>query len=448
MQGDGKKRLWTLPLLLGAGLMASAVAEENAERSKEGFIEGSEVNLLLRNFYFNRDFRKGQSSPAGGGYTEEWVQGFMANFSSGFTQGTLGVGIDAFAQLGVRLDSGGGRSGAGGSVDLQPYDDQGRPQDNYSRAGGAVKLRWYGTVLRVGDVFPETPVIQYGNSRLFPSSFRGFTLVNDSLAKGLTLQAGKLNSMTQPNSTSGSDDFYSFYTGRRIDSPWVAYAGGDYQATEHWSVSLYGSRQKDAWDQYYAGTSFNYPLDDKLSLLGGANYYKVKDQGRQVMGELDNDIWSVRGGFAYGPHQVLLSYQRNNGDDDFDYLRQTDSIYLDNSIQYSDFNSPKERSLMLRYDLDMAAFGVPGLSFMTRYGKGWDADYSNANSVYMRTDANGNPLTNQGRWERDVEVKYVVQGGAAKDLAFRVRQATVRSDSFESDLDEVRLIVEYPLQVL
>lgn len=220
--------------------------------------------------------------------------------------------------------------------------------------------------------------------------------------------------MTQPNSTSGSDDFYSFYTGRRIDSPWVAYAGGDYQATEHWSVSLYGSRQKDAWDQYYAGTSFNYPLDDKLSLLGGANYYKVKDQGRQVMGELDNDIWSVRGGFAYGPHQVLLSYQRNNGDDDFDYLRQTDSIYLDNSIQYSDFNSPKERSLMLRYDLDMAAFGVPGLSFMTRYGKGWDADYSNANSVYMRTDANGNPLTNQGRWERDVEVKYVVQGGAAR----------------------------------
>ena len=80
MQGDGKKRLWTLPLLLGAGLMASAVAEENAERSKEGFIEGSEVNLLLRNFYFNRDFRKGQSSPAGGGFPPRWVQGFMANF--------------------------------------------------------------------------------------------------------------------------------------------------------------------------------------------------------------------------------------------------------------------------------------------------------------------------------------------------------------------------------
>lgn len=360
MQGDGKKRLWTLPLLLGAGLMTSAVAEESAERSKEGFIEGSELNLLLRNYYFNRDFRKGQSSPVGGGYSEEWAQGFMANFSSGFTRGRpVGVGIDAFAQLGVRLDSGGGRSGAGGSIDLLPYDSQGRAQDDYSRAGGAVKLRWYGTVLRVGDVFPETPVVQFGNSRLFPSSFRGFTLVNDSLVDGLTLQAGKLDSMTQPNSTSARDDFYGFYGGR-IDSPWVAYAGGDYQATEHWNLSLYSSRQKDAWDQYFAGTSFSYPLDENLSLLGGANYYKVKDEGKQVMGELNNNIWSVRGGFSYGPHQVLLSYQRNNGDNDFDYLRQTDSIYLDNSIQYSDFNSPKERSLMLRYDLDMAAFGVRG----------------------------------------------------------------------------------------
>jgi hypothetical protein len=52
--------------------------------------------------------------------------------------------------------------------------------------------------------------------------------------------------------------------------------------------------------------------------------------------------------------------------------------------------------------------GIPGLSFMARYGKGTDADYSNANNVYMRRDAGGNPLTDQKR-ERDIEVKYVVQ---------------------------------------
>ncbi|EPJ76284.1 hypothetical protein BMH52_20700 [Pseudomonas sp. BTN1] len=112
------------------------------------------------------------------------------------------------------------------------------------------------------------------------------------------------------------------------------------------------------------------------------------------------------------------------------------------------FNSPKEQSLQLRYDLDMQAFGIPGLSFMTRYAKGWDADYSNANSVYMRRGADGAPLQDQKRWERDIEAKYVIQSGSLKDMSLRVRQATTRATDFESDLDEVRLIVEYPLQLL
>jgi hypothetical protein len=57
-------------------------------------------------------------------------------------------------------------------------------------------------------------------------------------------------------------------------------------------------------------------------------------------------------------------------------------------------------------------------------------------------------LTDQKRWERDVEVKYVVQSGSMKDLSLRLRQATTRATAFESDLDEVRVIVEYPLAIL
>ncbi len=183
-------------------------------------------------------------------------------------------------------------------------------------------------------------------------------------------------------------------------------------------------------------------------MFGGLNYYKAVDQGQKLLGEFDNDIYSGKVGVKFGAHSLALSHQRNNGDDDFDYLRQSDSIFLDNSIQYSDFNSPNERSWMLRYDLDMATFGVPGLSFMTRYAFGTDADYSDANNVYMRRDENGNPLTDQKRWERNIEAKYVVQSGSLKDMSFRVRQMTTRATDYESDLDEVRLIVEYPLEVL
>jgi imipenem/basic amino acid-specific outer membrane pore len=93
----------------------------------------------------------------------------------------------------------------------------------------------------------------------------------------------------------------------------------------------------------------------------------------------------------------------------------------------------------------MASFGVPGLSLMTRYVKGDQIDFTKAdpNGAYFRAGAD-----DEKQWERDIEAKYVVQSGSAKDLSLRLRQATHRSSSFESDVDEVRLIIEYPLSIL
>ncbi|MFV0456730.1 MAG: OprD family porin [Pseudomonas sp.] len=411
----------------------------------EGFIESSTLSLMNRNFYFNRDFRDGNSA-TGNSYSEEWAHGLMAFFESGYTQGSVGIGIDAFAMLGLKLDSGSGRSGAGGSIDLLPYDSAGVPEDDFTRVGGAVKVRLLETEFKAGDVFPTTPVVHFGDSRLLPESFKGFTVVNNSL-NGLTLQGGRLHAMSQPNTSNMNEDFVTFYGGR-VDAPWLGYIGGDYNVSENLGFSLYTSRLKDAWDQHYFGLSASYPLSDIVTLLGSFNYYKATDEGRKLLGDFNNNIWSSSLGIAFGAHTVTASYQRNNGNNDFDYLRQSDSIYLNNSIQYSDFNSPKEQSWMLRYDLDMETYGFPGLTFMTRYASGWGADYSNANNVYMRQTDNGSPLTGQNRWERDIEVRYVIQAGSFKDLSLRVRQATTRATAFESDLDEFRFIAEYPLSVL
>ncbi|MCK9796559.1 porin [Pseudomonas chlororaphis] len=435
-----------LTLAALATLVSSGPSLGVAQEAAEGFIEGSSLTLLNRNFYFNRDHRNGESSPTGNGYSEAWAHGLIGKFESGFTQGSVGVGVDAFAMLGLKLDTGDGRNGGRSSFDVLPVNRDGEARDEYSKAGGAVKVRALDTVVKVGDVFPATPVVAAGDSRLLPESFRGVTATNTSIS-GLSLQGGRLHAMSQPVSSNPRDNFVTFYGGP-VNSPWIGYFGGDYSLNDNLGFSLYSSRLKDAWNQYYAGNTWTYPLSEGLSLFGGLNYYKAVDEGKQLLGSFNNSIWSGKAGVKFGAHSLALSHQRNNGDDDFDYLRQSDSIFLDNSIQYSDFNSPKERSWMLRYDLDMASFGVPGLSFMTRYGRGSGADYSNANSVYMRRDAAGNPLTGQHRWERNIEAKYVVQAGSLKDLSLRVRQATTRATAFESDLDEVRLIVEYPLSLL
>ncbi|WP_122386159.1 OprD family outer membrane porin, partial [Pseudomonas savastanoi] len=98
----------TLSLALCSTLAGVAPAAVFAEEQKEGFIEGSTLTVLNRNFYMNRDHRNGESSPTGNGYSEAWAQGIIGRFQSGFTQGTFGVGVDAFAMIGIKLDTGDG----------------------------------------------------------------------------------------------------------------------------------------------------------------------------------------------------------------------------------------------------------------------------------------------------------------------------------------------------
>lgn len=101
--------------------------------------------------------------------------------------------------------------------------------------------------------------------------------------------------------------------------------------------------------------------------------------------------------------------------------------------------------MQVRYDLNMATFGVPGLSFMARYIKGDQIDGTKADPNGAFAGWAGD---DEKHWERDLEARYIVQSGAAKDLSLRLRQATHRSTAFDNDLQDVRLIIEYPLSIL
>ncbi|CAM5536839.1 Porin OS=Stutzerimonas stutzeri OX=316 GN=CXK91_11330 PE=3 SV=1 [Stutzerimonas stutzeri] len=122
-------------LSLTALSLALGSAPVFAQWKQPGFIEGSTLSLINRNFYFNRDFRDGESA-AGNGYSEEWAHGLMAFFESGYTRRLGGIGSTLSpAALGLKLDSGSGRSGVGGSIDLLPHDSAGDPEDDFTRVG-------------------------------------------------------------------------------------------------------------------------------------------------------------------------------------------------------------------------------------------------------------------------------------------------------------------------
>lgn len=417
---------WSMiALAVSAGTSQLALASSQDE--SKGFIEDSQLSVKTRMLYFSRDFR---NNPAGSqSRVEETGLGFLGTYESGFTQGVVGVGVDAIGMLGIKLDSGKGRHSTG----QFPTDSDGSAQDEFSEGGGAVKLRFSDTVLKYGTQFTALPVLATDDSRLLPETVEG-TLITSNEIKGLTLHAGHFTAL---NAQSETDHDSLHLTSADV-------VGGTYAFTDNLSTSLYYSKVEDYWRKYYGNINWALPISDKQGLVFDFNIYDTKSDGAALYtafdgDKLDNTAVSFSGAYNIGAHTFTLAYQKVSGDGDYGYgVDGGGTIFLANSVARSDFNAEDEKSWQARYDLNFAEFGVPGLTFMTRYVRG--------------TDANVTGTSNGKEWERDIDVKYVLQEGPAKDLSFRVRQATYRSSDGvyygSPSLDELRLIVEYPLSIL
>lgn len=418
---------WSM-IALAVSAGSSQMALASSQDESKGFIEDSKLSVKTRMLYFSRDFRNNEG---GQSRREETGLGFVGTYESGFTQGTVGVGIDAIGMLGLKLDSGKGRAGTG----LFPNGSDGRAQDDYSKGGGAVKFRISDTVLKVGDQFTALPVFATDDSRLLPEIAQGALLTSNDI-KGLTLHAGRFTSLTGQEQTNRDS--------LRLKEADVF--GGTYAFTDSLSTSLYYSKVEDYWRKYYANVNWALPLSDKQGLVFDFNFYDTKSDGQGLqraekdgVTKLDNRALSLSGAYNIGAHTFTLAYQKVTGDGDYGYgVDGGGTVFLANSVARSDFNAEGEKSWQARYDLNFAEYGIPGLSFMTRYVRGSGADTG--------TTSNGK------EWERDIDIKYVMQEGPAKDLSFRVRQATYRSSDGvyygSPSLDELRLIVEYPLSIL
>ncbi|WP_223548698.1 OprD family porin [Pseudomonas sp. A-B-19] len=420
--------------------VAAPFVSDQAEA--KGFVEDSKLDLLVRNYYYNRNKKDGAVDD------KDWTQGIQGMYSSGYTQGLIGVGVEAWGQLAIKLDGSDKYAGSGN----MSVDGDGEVNNSQGKAGAAAKFRISKTELKVGDMQPSTsPVFAVGGSRILHQTASGLQLQSSEVTD-LDLEAGHFYSATSQDSNARDGDLWATYAGVQANS--IDYFGGKYGITPDLSVSLYGAKLEDVWNQYYANANYTLALGGDNSINFDGNIYNTQDTGNAKAGEISNTAYSLAAAYSFlKAHTVTLGFQKVNGDTPFDYVgvgknnRGGDSIFLANSIQYSDFNAPGEKSVQARYDLKMAEYGVPGLSFMVRYVNGWNIDGTNtpANSPYAGLyGADGK------HHETNVEAKYVVQSGPAKDLSFRIRQAwhSANTDEGEGDISEFRLITDYPLNIL
>ncbi|EJM84513.1 MULTISPECIES: OprD family porin [unclassified Pseudomonas] len=423
-----------LCLCLPALLSGMVLADES-----QGLLAGAKLEVLSRNFYLNNDYRS--PTPAGKSYKAEWAQGFISSFESGFTPGTLGFGLDAHGFLGLKLDGGKGHSGTG----LLPLDSDGRSEDNYSSAGGALKIKASKTTLAFGEMMVETPVFDTADKRLQPEYASGF-LVNSHEIEGMNLVAGHFTAFKNQDGASGKDNFYGY--GANTEAGGISILGADLFTQSPFGAALYASELTDTWHQYYG----NLHLKQSGWFLD-ANLYRTQDTGQALAGAIDNTAFSLSGKYTVDAHAFTLAYQKVNGDTPFDFVGG-DSIYLANSIKYADFNGAHEQSWQARYDLDLGLYGVPGLKFMTRYVTGSQIDGTHApkGGAYNPFDESVGayrPLQGDGgrHWERDIDLRYIVQSGSAKGLSLQLSHVSHRANSAQAgdDIDRVYVVIEYPL---
>ncbi|MDH1340344.1 OprD family porin [Ectopseudomonas oleovorans] len=429
-----------IALAVAAGTSQMAVASSQSE--SKGFVEDSSFNIFNRVLYMNRDFKNGAANGASdsanpAGYREETGLGIRLLYESGFTQGTVGVGVDAHSLSSIKLDSGRGRYGTGQFAQT----GDGRGDDTQTEVGGAVKFRVSDTVLKYGNQFVESPVFTTDDSRILPEVATGTLLTSNEIA-GLELTAGRFTALS---SQTGS--YRDSINGRDSDTglknPGLTAAnivGASYSFTENFSGAIHASDVDDYFKKQYINLNYNLPLAEEQALNFDLNAYRTKDDGQKLAGDVDNKIWSLAVAYSLGAHKFTLAHQRSSGDSAYAYgIDGNGTIWLANSVQYSDFDRKDERSWQARYDLNMAQYGVPGLSFMTRYIYGDNIDTG---------------VGEEGKeHEFNFETKYVIQEGPAKDLSFRLRSAIWRANSVQNaeygaDNNDFRLIIDYPLSVL
>jgi hypothetical protein len=450
----------TLALAVAVGIVAQ-------QAGAAGFIEDSKATLGLRNFYINNDNRDSGTKAAGAQKkNEEWGQGFDLRFISGYTQGTVGFGIDAIGLLGVRLDSGGGTNGAspatatnygsyGGTV--FPSKSNGEAVDNFSSLGLTAKAKISQTELKLGTLQPKLPVIVTNDGRLLPQTFQGGQITSNEI-KDLTLVGGQIEHVKGRNSSNNEELSIAGANGRTAsgrDSNKFIYGGGDYKITKDLTAQYYYGNLEDFYKQHFLGLVHNWAIGPGV-LKSDLRYFNSSDDGLNSntptyyssgnynstasgKGKVDNNLYSGLFLYTVAGHTFGGGYQVSNGSSDFPWLNQGDgsSAYLTTDSQIAKFARAGERTWQARYSYDFAKVGVPGLT---------------AGMVYLRgdnIDTRSPASTNSSEWERDLTVGYVVPEGPLKNVGLMWKNATWRNNiPGQRDQDENRLIVSYSIPLL
>ena len=433
----------SLALAVALGVLAQ-------QAGAAGFIEDSKLSLSSRTMYFDNDNREGAND------NRESGQGFKLDYLSGFTQGTVGFGVDVQALYGIHLD--GGRGHHPDNSSFFPSDSDGSAAHDWARIGGNAKARFSKTEAHFGSALaPALPILVSNDGRLLPQTFEGGTITSKEI-DGLTINAGQLTHAMGRASSNGTG---LSVAGATEDSNKFRYGGADWKVTKDLTLQYYYSNLEDFYKQHFLGLVHVYPISEDQSFKTDLRYFDSSSDGKngdagyrfnnnggyaKNAGEVDNKTWSAMFTYTLGGHSLMLGHQQISDDGGFVWLNQGNvvdgngrpegnagaSFYLFTDSMINQFAKAGENTTFGQYAYDFARLGVPGLKASVAYLRGDDVRNTNGNGTFTE-------------WERDARIDYVIQQGTFKGLGTSLRHGVYRGSGGNSaaDQDQTRLIFNY-----
>ena len=437
----------TLAVAVAVGVLAQ-------QASAAGFFEDSKASVSSRTMYFNNDNRDG------GADQRETAEGLKLDYLSGFTQGSVGFGIDAQALLGIHLDGGKGHHPDPNT--FVPSDTDHSAVDQWSRAAANVKARFSKTEAHLGGALqPNLPILIASDGRLLPQTFEGGTITSKEF-DGWTFNAGQLEHAAG-RASSNTDGLA--VNGGTEESNKFLYGGTDWKVTKDLTLQYYYANLEDYYKQNFFGLVHVYPIAPNQSFKTDIRYFDSSADGKngetgyrfnnnggyaKTPGEVDNKTWSAMFTYTLGGNAFLLGHQRVNDDGGFVYLNQGSltgdnghnlgaggsSFYLFTDSMINGFVRAGENTTFGQYSYDFAGLGVPGLKTAISYLHG-----DNIKSATGGSD--------MSEWERDMRIDYTVQQGALKGFGVTLRNGVYRGSEINiADQDQTRLIFNYTYSFL
>jgi hypothetical protein len=442
----------TLALAVAFGVMAQ-------QASAAGFLEDSKASVSSRTLYFNGDNREGAAER-----NEETATGLKFDYLSGFTQGTVGFGLDVQALVGVHLDGGRGHHAENGGISPTDHDSEGRARsvDEWTRLGANAKARFSKTELRLGNALaPNLPILVSNDGRLLPAAYQG-GIVTSKEIDNVTLTAGQLNESIGRASSNWTD---LSVAGGTEGSNQFRFAGGDWKVTKDLTLQYYYANLEDYYKQHFLGLVHVLPLGEDQSFKTDLRYFNSSKDGKngdagyffnnnggyaKNANEVDNQTWSAMFTYTLGGSAFLLGHQQVGDDGGMVFLGQGNvtkngtninegnggsSVYLFTDAMITTFTRAGTNSTFGQYSYDFGRVGVPGLKAAIAYIHGEDIKGTGRTAGREFTE-----------WERDMRVDYVIQSGPLKGFGTTVRHGSYRGDADlagSTNTDQTRVIFNY-----